>query len=90
MPRQPRINLPDIPQHVIQRGNNREPCFFYADDYAVYLDKMKEYAVKFEVQIHAFVLMENHVHILLTPKVENAISKFMQALHLLPGVKKKA
>ena len=80
MPRQPRINLPDISQHVIQRGNNKEPCFFNADDYAMYLSKMEEYAVKFEVEIHAYILMSNHVHMLLTPKIENGISKFMQAL----------
>ncbi|MCJ8312680.1 MAG: transposase [Saccharospirillaceae bacterium] len=80
MPRQPRINIPDIAQHIIQRGNNKEPCFYNADDYAVYLAKMEEYAAKFEVEIHAFVLMPNHVHMLLTPKLESAISKFMQAL----------
>ena len=80
MPRQPRINLANISQHVIQRGNNREPCFFNADDYTMYLTKMAEYSKKFEVEIHAYVLMSNHVHMLLTPKVANGISKFMQAL----------
>ena len=80
MPRQPRINLPDVAQHVIQRGNNKEPCFFNADDYAMYLSKMEEYSKKYDVAIHAYILMPNHVHLLLTPKVENAISKFMQAL----------
>ena len=49
MARLPRLNLPGIPQHVIQRGNNREVCFFADEDYAVYLDKLKEYYRKYQV-----------------------------------------
>jgi REP element-mobilizing transposase RayT len=57
MARLPRLNLPDIPQHVIQRGNNRQPCFFSDQDYAVYLGKLREYSEQFKVSIHAYVLM---------------------------------
>ena len=80
MPRLPRLNVPNIPQHVIQRGNNRQVCFFDDADYAFYLDKLKHYAKKYEVSVHAYVLMTNHVHLLLTPKTQTGVSQLMQAL----------
>ncbi len=80
MARLPRLNLPDIPQHVVQRGNNRQVCFFAEQDYCVYLDKLKEYAKRYKVDVHAFVLMTNHVHLLLTPSTEKGVSQVMQAL----------
>ena len=43
MPRLPRITLPGVPHHVIQRGNNRQPCFFAEDDYRFYLEWLQEY-----------------------------------------------
>ena len=67
MARLPRLNLADIPQHVVQRGNNRQATFFAREDYAVYLEKLREYGEKYGVAIHAFVLMTNHVHLLMTP-----------------------
>jgi putative transposase len=63
MARLPRLNLPGIPQHVVQRGNNRQVSFFAEQDYAVYLDKLKGYAKKYKVAVHAYVLMTNHVHL---------------------------
>jgi len=80
MPRKPRFNLIGIPQHVIQRGNNREPCFYAVQDYRRYLDNLREVAEKYRCRIHAYVLMTNHVHILVTPMVEYGISQMMQAL----------
>lgn len=80
MPRKPRFNLVGIPQHVIQRGNNREPCFYAEEDYRHYLDDLQESAVKFDCQIHAYVLMTNHVHLLITPFEDHGISQMMQAL----------
>ena len=80
MPRKPRFNLPGIPQHVIQRGNNREPCFYSEQDYLRYLDDLRSSASKYSCQIHAYVLMTNHVHLLVTPLEENGISLMMQAL----------
>ena len=62
MPRKPRFRLPGVPQHVIQRGNNREPCFFFETDYYRYLENLESAAKKFHCQIHAYVLMTNHVH----------------------------
>ncbi len=80
MPRLPRLNLPNIPQHVVQRGNNRQATFFYEQNYTVYLDKLKEYGKKFDVAIHAYVLMTNHVHLLMTPSTKTGISQLMQSL----------
>ena len=80
MPRKPRFNLIGIPQHVIQRGNNRESCFYAEEDYRRYLDDLQESAEKFHCRIHAYVLMTNHVHLLVTPLVEQGIAQMMQAL----------
>jgi len=80
MPRKPRFNLVGIPQHVIQRGHNREPCFYTEQDYRQYLDDLKEVAKKYECRIHAYVLMTNHIHMLVTPMVDHGISNMMQSL----------
>ena len=80
MPRLPRLNVPGIPQHVIQRGNNRHVTFFADQDYAVYLDRLKDYSKKYDVAVHAYVLMTNHVHLLMTPSEEKGVSQLMQSL----------
>lgn len=80
MPRKPRFNLIGVPQHIIQRGNNRSPCFFSETDYHRYLNDLKTVAKKFNCRIHAYVLMTNHVHLLATPMTKHAISEMMQAL----------
>lgn len=80
MPRLPRLNLPNVPQHVVQRGNNRQVTFISHQDYIVYLDKLKEYAKKYRVAIHSYVLMTNHVHLLMTPETQTGISQLMQSL----------
>ena len=67
MPRKPRFNLIGIPQHVIQRGNNREPCFYTEQDHRRYLDDLQEVAKKYHCRIHAYVLMTNHVGALAYP-----------------------
>ena len=80
MARHPRIIVPNFPVHVIQRGNNRQACFYQTKDYAVYLTKLKECAQKFTVKVHCFVLMTNHVHLLLTADTHTGISNVMQSL----------
>jgi len=80
MPRKPRFTLPGIPQHVIQRGNNREPCFLSELDYRRYLEDLHASAEKQACRIHAYVLMTNHVHLLVTPMQEQGIGEMMQAL----------
>lgn len=80
MARRPRLYIPGVAHHVIQRGNNREACFYEEADYTKYLSHLKEVAEQFSVAIHAFVLMTNHVHLLVTPNDERALGKMMQAL----------
>ncbi len=78
MPRKPRFFLPDIPVHVVQRGHSREPVFFEDSDYQTYLRWLGEAACRYECAIHAYVLMTNHVHLLVTPKDKQGISRMMQ------------
>ena len=80
MARLPRLSLPGCAQHVIQRGNNREACFYEEADYKAYLSFLKDSASKYQVDIHAFVLMTNHVHLLVTPDDTHGVSRMMQAL----------
>lgn len=80
MARLPRIDLPGIPQHVVQRGNNRLPCFFDDQDRLHYLCLLREGLAATECKLHAYVLMDNHVHLLLTPPKLGAIGRLMQKL----------
>jgi putative transposase len=80
MPRRPRIKLAENPQHLVQRGVNREPCFFAEEDYHCYLHWLQEAAADWHCAIHAYVLMTNHVHLLITPKTENGLAKLMQSM----------
>ncbi len=80
MSRKPRMYLPGIPCHVVQRGNDRNACFFSEDDYRFYLQSLKEACLKYQVEVHAYVLMTNHVHLLLTPSDHIGISRVMQWL----------
>ncbi|MEA3546647.1 MAG: transposase [Thermodesulfobacteriota bacterium] len=80
MARLPRISPSGIPVHVIQRGNNRQACFVCDDDHGVYVGWLKEYSKKYRVDIHAWVMMTNHVHLLCTPRQEGGISRMMQSL----------
>lgn len=78
MPRKPRFYLPGIPAHIVQRGNNRAPVFFTDDDYAAYRHWLSEGSRQFGCAVHAYVLMTNHVHLLVTPNESNAISQLIQ------------
>ena len=78
MARLPSFVIPDQPQHVIIRGSNREPIFITDDDYAFYLDKLKRACDKNSCDLHAYVLMTNHVHLLITPHTEESLGKVMQ------------
>ncbi len=80
MARQPRLSIADYPHHVIQRGNNRQAIFHTDEDRKAYLAWLSEYSAQFDVAIHAFVLMDNHTHLLLTPKTEQGLSKLMQSV----------
>jgi putative transposase len=80
MPRRPRIKLADVPQHIVQRGINREPCFFAEEDYHCYLHWLQKSAADWHCTIHAYVLMTNHVHLLVTSAKPDGIAKMMQSI----------
>lgn len=80
MPRRARLSLPGIPWHIIQRGNNRSVCFHAEEDYQFYLHYLKEFAEKFGCAVHAYVLMTNHVHLLLTPARADSAGLLMKHL----------
>jgi len=80
MPRRARIALPNVPVHLIQRGNNRQPCFFADEDYRRYLDWLAEYSVKSGCRVHAYVLMTNHVHLLISSDRADAGGALMKSL----------
>lgn len=80
MARLPRFALPGQPQHVIVRGNNRSEIFCADADYQFYLEKLKLACDKHACDVHAYVLMTNHVHLLITPHEEQGLSKTLQML----------
>jgi putative transposase len=80
MPRRPRIHLPGAPIHLVQRGHNREACFFSDEDFQAYRDWLAEALKKSGCALHAYVLMTNHVHLLLTPPGSAAVSQLVMSL----------
>jgi REP element-mobilizing transposase RayT len=62
-----------VPQQIIQRGNNHQVCFASEQDFAAYITWLKTYAAKFKIEIHAWVLMTNHVHLLCTPRAASRV-----------------
>ena len=78
MPRKPRFQLPGIPQHIVQRGNNREPCLYAKADYQRYLDDLGNALKTNNCDLHTYVLMTNHVHLLITPQTEFGLSRTLQ------------
>ena len=80
MPRRARLSLPGIPWHIIQRGNNRSVCFFADEDYRLYLEHLAELGERFDCAVHAYVLMTNHVHLLLTPDYSDGPALLMKHL----------
>ena len=80
MARLPRIDIPGIPRHLVQRGNDRQVCFADEHDYRSYLIELQEAAHKHDCAVHAYVLMTNHIHLLVTPSTKGALSRMMQAI----------
>ncbi|NGZ07072.1 MAG: transposase [Magnetococcales bacterium] len=73
MARIARVVAPGLPHHITQRGNRRQQTFFVEQDYQVYLDLMAEWCARFEVEIWAYCLMPNHVHLIAVPKVADGL-----------------
>ena len=68
----------DLPQHLILRGNNRQNIFTHPKDYRIYLSNILEEVKRTEINVHAWVLMTNHIHLLVTPRYADSISHAMQ------------
>jgi putative transposase len=80
MPNSRRFHLAGIPQHVVQRGNSRQLCFLANADYSEYLRRLARASQKHAVAVHAYVLMTNHVHLLVTPATADGVAKLMQSV----------
>jgi len=80
MPRRRRIQLDRVPLYIVQRGHNCEACFFGEDDYASYLHWLSEALAETQYALHAYVLMTNHVHLLLTPRKAEAVPRLIMSL----------
>ena len=80
MARQARIVIPGQAMHIMARGNNRQDLFFNPSDRRIYLDWLRDAAKEFGSAVHAYVLMPNHVHCLITPLRANSLAKTMQSL----------
>jgi len=80
MARLPRLTLPGLPHYVIQRGNNLQAIFGDEQDYASMKDLLREMGRRFGVELHAFILLPNQLHLLVTPEAEQSLSQFMQSV----------
>jgi REP-associated tyrosine transposase len=80
MPRLPRLYAPGCAHHIIQRGHNRSTCFFEDADRYFYLEALRDASRDHQVAIHAYVLMSNHVHLLVTPHSEESCGRMMQSV----------
>lgn len=80
MARLARLTLAGVPHHVVLRGNNRQAIFFTAQDYALMHRLLVEQARAQAVEVHAYVFMPNHLHLLLTPQRAESLPLFMQAV----------
>jgi REP-associated tyrosine transposase len=78
MPRKTRMYLPGVLAHIVQRGNNREACFFCDEDYQFYKEVLLEGLKRYGAALHAYCLMTNHVHLLITPNEAGSISRIIQ------------
>src|SRR6185295_8626544 len=80
MARCPRMVVPGVPLHLVQRGNNRSATFYSTEDFEGYRETLREAGQLYECAIHAYVLMSNHVHVLITPADVRAPARMMQAV----------
>ena len=80
MSRSPRQHVDDYPLHIVQRGHNRQRCFLDDEDFIVYLRWLGEALGAAECLLHAYVLMSNHVHLLLTPRTAMFVPRILMSL----------
>ncbi len=91
MARSARLIVPDLPHHVYQQGNNLQKVFGDDEDYVSYLDWLREAARLYHVSIHAYALLDNRVHLLVTPSDESGLARMMQWVgrHYVPYFNRK-
>jgi putative transposase len=82
MPRLSRTVFAGVPHHVTQRGNRREDIFFTDEDREAYLSWLKEYSEKFGVEILAYCLMTNHIHLVAVPATDDGLHGVLKPLHM--------
>jgi len=82
MPRIARLIAPGYPHHIVQRGNNRAAVFFGEKDRVCYLSLLEKFKKEYSCTLYAYCLMTNHIHLLITPKDEDALAKLMQKVSL--------
>ena len=80
MARHPRLIIPDIAVHIVQRGNDRQGCFRGETDYTVYLAMLRDVSAQRQCALHAYCLMTNHIHLLMTPPDGRACALLMRDL----------
>ena len=80
MPRRARHYIPHQPYHIVQRGNNRDACFIEPENYQFYLELWQELSAKFELDVHSYCLMTNHIHFFVTPAISDSISIAMKII----------
>jgi len=78
MPRRSRMYFAGLTYHIVQRGNNKQPCFLINSDYIRYLELWKKFSISNEVAVHAYCLMTNHIHFIVTPECSTGISNTMK------------
>ena len=78
MPRTARLIVPDVAVHIVQRSHDRAACFLDDADREAYLHALRTHAMRFDCAVHAYCLMTNHVHVLLTPAERTSCSQLMK------------
>ncbi len=81
MPRIARVSVPGVPHHITQRGNRSQKTFFSNTDYTTYIDLMAEWCDRCGVEIWAYCLMPNHVHLIAVPDKKDSLAKAIGEAH---------
>ena len=82
MPRLARAVIASVPHHITQRGNRRENVFFSDEDYQTYLDWLQHYSQKHRLEVLAYCLMTNHIHLIVVPHTEDSLQEALKPLHM--------
>jgi len=80
MPRQARCAMPNIIYHIIHRGNNKQQIFYREADYVYFIELMREAKEKYQIKLYSYVLMNNHIHLLAEPQVEDSMAFYMKLI----------